>query len=328
MGQFIIRRLLAVIPTLLVVYTVTFVVMHATPGGPWDNSEKPLPKAVIENIKAKYHLDQPMWKQYYLYLWGVLHGDFGPSYVNTSQDASDIVRNFFPVSLQLGFVAMIIGVTVGLTLGVLAAIRQNTFTDYGAMFAAVVGISTPSYVTATLLIVTLSLTFHLVPTSGWDGIFSTKIIIPALALSFAPAAALARYARSSTLEVLRQDYVRTARAKGLRSTAIIVRHVAQERADPGGDGGWPDFRRYRYRIVFRRNHLRRAGHRPLLRHRSGGPRLSGADGGDAALRRGDHHDEPARRYCLRVPRPPDPILKLSPARFAASHRGGRKRDVE
>jgi ABC-type dipeptide/oligopeptide/nickel transport system permease component len=232
MSQFILRRLLAVIPTLLVVYTVTFVVMHATPGGPWDNSDKPLPKAVIENIKAKYHLDEPIWKQYYLYLWGVLHGDFGPSYVNTSQDASDIVRNFFPVSLKLGLVAMIIGVTVGLTLGVLAAIRQNSVTDYAAMFAAVVGISTPSYVTATLLIVVLSLTFHLVPTSGWDGIFSTQIIIPALALSFAPAAALARYTRSSTLEVLRQDYVRTARAKGLRNTSIIMRHVLKNALVP------------------------------------------------------------------------------------------------
>ncbi len=97
MSRFVIRRLLAVIPTLLVVYTVTFMVMHATPGGPWDNSAKPLPKAVVENLKAKYHLDQPLWKQYILYLWNVLHGDFGPSYVSTSQSASDIVRTFCPV---------------------------------------------------------------------------------------------------------------------------------------------------------------------------------------------------------------------------------------
>jgi oligopeptide transport system permease protein len=232
LSRFVIRRLLAVIPTLLVVYTVTFVVMHATPGGPWDNSAKPLPKAVVENLRAKYHLDQPLWKQYILYLWNVLHGDFGPSYVSTSQSASDIVRNFFPVSIKLGLVAMLIGVTFGLALGMLAAVKQNTFTDYAAMFLAVVGISTPSYVTATLLVVVLSLTFHLVPTSGWGGIFDVHIIIPAVALSFAPAASLARYARAATLEVLRQDYVRTARAKGLSERAVITRHVLKNALIP------------------------------------------------------------------------------------------------
>lgn len=232
MSRYIIRRVLAVIPTLWVVYTVTFIVMHATPGGPWDNSEKPLPKEVVANIKAKYHLDLPIWKQYVIYLWDVLHGNFGPSYVNTSRTASDIVRSFFPVSIQLGLVAMVIGVAVGMTLGVLAAARQNTIIDHLAMFVAVVGISMPGYVTATLLVVVLSLTLHLVPTSGWGGIFDRRIIIPALALAFAPAAALARYTRSATLEVLRNDYVRTARAKGLRARTIMLRHVLKNSLIP------------------------------------------------------------------------------------------------
>jgi oligopeptide transport system permease protein len=232
MSRYIIRRVLAVIPTLWVVYTVTFVVMHATPGGPWDNSEKPLPKEVVENIKAKYHLDQPIWKQYVIYLGNVLHGDFGPSYVNTSRTASDIVRSFFPVSIQLGIVAMVVGVAAGMTLGVLAAMKQNTLADHLAMFVAVVGISMPGYVTATLLIVVLSLTLHVVPTGGWGGVFDRRIIIPALALSFAPAAALARYTRSATLEVLRQDYIRTARAKGLRSRVILARHVLKNALIP------------------------------------------------------------------------------------------------
>jgi ABC-type dipeptide/oligopeptide/nickel transport system permease component len=231
-SRYIIRRVLAVLPTLWVVYTVTFAVMHATPGGPWDNSDKPLPKEVVENIKAKYHLNDPIWKQYLIYLGNALHGDFGPSYVNTSMTASDIVRQFFPVSVQLGAVAMLIGVLAGLTLGVIAAVKQNTAVDHLAMFVAVAGISTPSYVTATLLIVVLSLTLHLVPTSGWGGILDKRIIIPAIALAFAPAASLARYTRSSTLEVLRQDYVRTARAKGLRQQTILVRHVLKNSLIP------------------------------------------------------------------------------------------------
>jgi ABC-type dipeptide/oligopeptide/nickel transport system permease component len=232
MSRYIFRRILAVVPTLWVVYTVTFLVMHATPGGPWDNAEKPLPKEVVENIKAKYHLNEPLWKQYLIYLGNVLHGDFGPSYVNRSMTASDIVRTFFPVSVQLGAVAMAIGVAAGLGLGVLAAVKQNRPADHLAMFLAVIGISTPSYVTATLLIVVLSLTFHLVPTGGWGGVLDRRIIIPALALAFAPAAALARYTRSSTLEVLRQDYVRTARAKGLRQTTILARHVLKNALVP------------------------------------------------------------------------------------------------
>lgn len=232
MGRFIIGRLLAVIPTLLLVYTLTFVVMHATPGGPWDNSEKPLPKAVVEAIRAKYNLDKPLWKQYLYYLWDVLHGDFGPSFTNSSQSASDIVRNFLPVSIQLGLVAMLIGIPLGIGLGLLAALKQNTAADYTAMFVAVIGISTPSYVTATLLIVVLSLKLHLVPTSGWGGIFSSHIVIPALALSFAPAASLARYTRSATLEIMRQDYIRTARAKGLHGRSIVLRHVLKNALIP------------------------------------------------------------------------------------------------
>jgi ABC-type dipeptide/oligopeptide/nickel transport system permease component len=221
-----------VIPTLWLIYTVTFVVMHATPGGPWDVTDRPLPPEIVENIKAKYGLDEPYWKQYVYYLWDALHGDFGPSYVNKSRTASDIVRDFFPVSLQLGLVAMLIGVPVGLFLGIIAAVKQNTATDYGAMFVAVLGISTPSYVTATLLVVVLSLQLHLLPTGGWEGIFSKNIIIPALALAFAPAATLARYARSATLEALRQDYVRTARAKGLRYRVIVFRHVLRNALVP------------------------------------------------------------------------------------------------
>ncbi|HET8630686.1 MAG TPA: ABC transporter permease [Thermomicrobiales bacterium] len=232
MGTYIARRVLLVIPTILAVYTITFVLMHATPGGPWDDADKPLPPQVIANLNAKYHLNDPLWKQYVEYLTDALHGNLGPSYTNTSRTVNDIIRDFFPVSIQLGLVALALGTVLGLSLGVTAALHQNTWIDYTAMFAAVVGIATPSYVMATLLIYLLALEAHLVPTSGWGGVFNSRIIIPALALCLGPAASLARYTRSAVLEVLRQNYVVTARAKGLRERTVIARHVLKNALIP------------------------------------------------------------------------------------------------
>lgn len=232
MGTYIARRLLLVIPTILAVYTITFVLMHATPGGPWDSADKPLPPQVIANLNAKYHLNDPLWKQYVEYVGGVLHGDLGPSYDNPAMTVTDVVRDFFPVSLKLGLVAMVLGAAIGLSLGVVAALHQNSWLDHAAMFGAVVGIATPSYVMATLLILLLALELHLVPTSGWGGVFSPRIIVPALALCLGPAAQLARYTRSSVLEVLRQNYVRTAEAKGLRYRSVVARHVLKNAMNP------------------------------------------------------------------------------------------------
>lgn len=232
MGTYIARRLLLIIPTILAVYTITFVLMHATPGGPWDNADKPLPPQVIANLNAKYHLNDPLWKQYLEYINGAFHGDLGPSYVNTSRNVTDIIKDFLPVSVKLGIVAMILGTIIGLSLGIVAALHQNSWIDYTAMFGAVIGIATPSYVMATLLIYLLALELHLVPTSGWNGVFSTQIIIPALALCLGPAASLARYTRSSVLEVLRQHYVRTAQAKGLRYRVVVTRHVLKNAMNP------------------------------------------------------------------------------------------------
>jgi oligopeptide transport system permease protein len=217
---------------MLAVYTITFFLMHATPGGPWDGGDKPLPPQVIANLNAKYHLNDPLWKQYFEYLDNAAHGDLGPSYVNTSRTVTDIFRDFFPVSLELGIVAMVVGTVIGLTLGIVAALHQNSWIDYTAMFSAVIGIATPSYVMATLLIYLLSLELHLVPTSGWGGVFNVRIIIPALALCLGPAAQLARYTRSAVLEVLRQNYVRTAQAKGLQYRAVVVRHVIKNAMNP------------------------------------------------------------------------------------------------
>src|SRR5215831_2432724 len=131
---------------------MTFLLVHATPGGPWDNAEKPLAPQVIENIKARYHLTDPLWKQYLLYLREALHGSLGPSYVNTARDVSEIIADFFPVSLQLGAVAMLFAIAMGIPLGTLAAVHRNTSVDYVSMGIVVIGISVPKYVMATILV--------------------------------------------------------------------------------------------------------------------------------------------------------------------------------
>lgn len=219
-----IRRVLALFPTLLLVYTLTFVLMHATPGGPWDTSEKPIPAAVQEKLKAAYGLDKPLWQQYTDFLNRALRGDLGPSYTQRSRTVTDILSDTFPVSLQLAAVAIVIAVLFGIPLGIIGAVRHNGPLDYLATFVSVFGISTPAYVVTSLLVLLLASKLHLVPTSGWDGVRSSKIIIPALSLALYPMAVLARYTRSSLLEVLRTDYMRTARSKGLAERAILFRH--------------------------------------------------------------------------------------------------------
>ena len=225
---YIIRRVLLLIPTILAIYTITFVLMHATPGGPWSNAgDKPIPPIVLQRLNQAYGLDKPLWQQYVNYLNHVLHGDFGPSYAQRSLTVSDIINQAFPVSLKLGLVAMAIAIVAGVSLGVLGAIKHNTWVDYAASFAAILGISTPVYVVVSLLVLVLASHLHLVATGGWHGVFSTLIIIPAVALALYPAAVLARYTRSSMLDVLKMDYIRTARAKGMSERRVIMRHAIQ-----------------------------------------------------------------------------------------------------
>jgi ABC-type dipeptide/oligopeptide/nickel transport system permease component len=226
MTVYVVKRLLGLIPLLLVIYTVVFFLMRLMPGGPWDDADRPLPPAVIENLKARYKADAPLPQQYLDYLVGVVaRFDFGPSYRNASRTVNDIFADFVPVSLQLGAAAMVVALLLGIPLGVLAAVRHNTWVDHAAMLLAMAGISIPNFVLASLLVLVLASWLGLVPTSGWDGLFSTQAIVPVLALAVGPAARLARFARASTLEVTRQDFVRTARAKGLRERAITSQHV-------------------------------------------------------------------------------------------------------
>src|SRR5690606_38250039 len=164
--------------------------------------DKPVPPLVLERLNEAYGLNDPLWKQYTDYLVNALQGDFGPSLAQRSRTVSDIIGDTFPVSIKLGLVSMTIALIVGISLGTIGAIRHNSWIDYVTSFVAIFGISTPSYVVVSLLVLILASRLHWLPTGGWDGLLSTRIIIPALALALYPAAVLARYTRPRMLDGL------------------------------------------------------------------------------------------------------------------------------
>jgi ABC-type dipeptide/oligopeptide/nickel transport system permease component len=232
MTTYILRRLLWMIPSLLAVFTLTFALVHATPGSPWDESEKPLPEAVKANLAKQYHLDDPLPKQYVDYLTNALRGDLGPSYRSAERSVSEIIAATLPVSLQLGLTSILFALAFGLPLGVIAALRRNTWLDYTASLITVTGISTPPFVRISLLIIAFAIALPLFPTGGWEGIFDGRIVLPTIALGLGPAALFARYTRSSLLEVLPLDFMRTARAKGLAESLIVIRHALKNSLIP------------------------------------------------------------------------------------------------
>lgn len=222
MTGYIIRRILLLVPILLAVYTITFILFRLTPGGPWDK-ERPVPKEVQQHLDRKYGLDRPLWEQYTSYLVGVVtRFDFGPSYKQTSRTVNDIIGDFFPVSIRLGLMAMALGLLIGIPLGLLSALKQNSWLDYGSMFFAIVGVSVPSFVVGPILIWVFALSLKWVPTGGFDR--PEQWVLPAFTMALGPAALIARYTRSAMLEVMRADYIRTARAKGLRELLVVGRH--------------------------------------------------------------------------------------------------------
>jgi oligopeptide transport system permease protein len=229
MATYIARRLLWFIPVLFFVSLVTFGLMHAIPGGPWDE-EKKLPETAIANLNAKYGLDKPLWRQYVDYLGGLLRGDLGPSYQRTTESVQEIIGKGLRATALLGLLALGVSLVVGVTFGVLAAVRRNTTIDYLSVTFATFGASVPAFVMAILLIYVLSVRLHLLPTSGWGT--PQHVIMPAIALSLLPAAFLARITRASVLEALRQDFTRTARAKGLRDWTVLNRHVLRNALIP------------------------------------------------------------------------------------------------
>jgi ABC-type dipeptide/oligopeptide/nickel transport system permease component len=227
------RRILASIPTLLLVYTMVFFIAHVTPGSPWDSSSnRPIEPEVKAVLDAKYHLDDPLYRQYADYLWGALHGDLGPSFRDRTQTVTDIVRHFLPVSLKLGGAAMLFAILLGLPLGALAALTRHPAVDGLIRMLSTLGISMPTYVVTSVLIVVLGVGLGWVPTFGWKGVFSVSSIVPVISLALAPLAAVIRCFRTSMLEVMHLDFVRTARAKGVRPIAVIVHHMGRNALIP------------------------------------------------------------------------------------------------
>ena len=267
MVGFIIRRLLWTIPVLLLVILMTFLMMRHIQGNPFRHSERAVSPEVQANLERKFNLDKPWYVQYALYVKGVATFDLGPSLVLRSQSVNDIVKEHFPKSLELGFLAMLFAIVFGIPLGVIAALRPNTVFDYTAMFFSNVGFAVPSFLIATLLIYFFALKWGDItgiPTSGWTT-WQSKIL-PVIALGLGPMAYFARLVRGTMLETLQQDYVRTAKAKGLQLAPDPVRARPQELADPGGDRGRPAARLPDHRLVHHRVHLRDPGDRQVLHH--------------------------------------------------------------
>lgn len=229
MLRYLLSRLLNSVIVLLAIITITFFLMHAIPGGPF-TGERNLPPAVLKNIEARYHLDDPLWKQYGDYLANLARFDLGPSFKYAGRSVNDMIRESFPVSLQLGTLSITLAVLLGIPAGSLAALRQNRWQDYLTMCFATLGVSVPSFVVAAVLIYVFAVKLSLLPAGLWDGI--EYMILPALALAAHPMAFIARLTRSSMLEVLTQDYIKTARAKGLQPVVILYRHALKNALIP------------------------------------------------------------------------------------------------
>jgi len=222
--RFTLRRFIGAWPTLLVLMTLAFFMMRAAPGGPFD-TEKTLPPEIQANLDKKYHLDEPLIQQYGRYLLDLAQGDFGPSFQYKDYSVNELIAQGFPVSLRLGGTAIILAFFIGGLLGTIAALRQNTATDYTVMAAAMTGISIPNFVLAPLLILLFAVHLQWLPAGGWnDGAF-VNTILPIIALTLPYVAYISRLMRSSMIEVLRSNPIRTARAKGLPERTIILRHA-------------------------------------------------------------------------------------------------------
>jgi oligopeptide transport system permease protein len=225
MGRFVLKRFLSFIPTMLVIIIFGFVIIRAAPGGPFSR-EKAVPPGVLANLMAKYHMDEPLHKQFFRYFRDLLRGDFGPSFRLRDFTVNQLIGIALPVSVILGSIALLISVFVGVTAGIVSALKQNKAADYTIMAIAVTGNSMPTFVVGPLLMLVFAIWLKLTPTAGWIDRFGSKaLILPVATLALNQFARIARVMRASMIETLRSDYVRTARAKGLSMPAIIVRHV-------------------------------------------------------------------------------------------------------
>lgn len=221
MAKYILRRIAEFIPVLFVIITLTFFLVRLAPGGPFTSERNVSPEA-LKQLEAYYHLDAPLWRQYADYLGGVLRADFGPSFKKPSRTVRDWILLRLPVSLELGGYALVVAVALGLVSGVTAALKPNTWRDYVPMALAMMGICLPTFVLGPVLVLVFSLWLGWLPVAGWDE--PACKILPSITLGTAYAAYIARLSRGGMLEVLSQDFIRTARAKGLTEASVVLRH--------------------------------------------------------------------------------------------------------
>jgi len=224
MLRFLVRRLVVAIPTLFVVITVAFFMMRAAPGSPFDNDRR-LPPEIKANVEKKFGMNRPLGVQYVSYLGGVLHGDFGPSLKYQDKTVLDVLRENYPVSLRLGRTAILIATFTGVSLGVLAALRQNQAADYLTVGVAIIGVTIPSFVTAPLLQLLFGSKLGILPIAGWDNGALPNMILPVAVLALPQIAIISRLTRAGMIEALQSNWVRTARAKGLPERQIVTRHA-------------------------------------------------------------------------------------------------------
>jgi oligopeptide transport system permease protein len=222
--RYFFTRLAGAIPTLLIIITATFFLMRAAPGGPFDQ-EQTLPPEIMANLQRAYGLDQPVWTQYGRYLKSLVHGDFGPSFKYKDFTVTELIGQGFPVTLQLGVIAMALALLVGIPLGTFAALHHNSAADYATMSLAVVGIAIPSFVVLPFLALLFGVYLHWLPVAGWEPGSIRHLALPVIALALPPLAYIARLTRGSMLEVLRSHFIRTAFAKGLPLHSVILRHA-------------------------------------------------------------------------------------------------------
>lgn len=224
MFKFIVRRMLEAVPTLFVLITVSFFMMRLAPGSPF-TGERNLPPAVLANIEAKYRLNDPIWLQYFNYLKQLAQGDFGPSFKYKDYTVNELLAQAFPVSLEIGLYAFAAALTVGVALGVLAALKQNTWLDYLTMGAAMTGVVVPNFVKAPLLVLVFAIWLKWLPAGGWNSGSVPNMVLPVAALAMAYISSIARITRGSMIEVMNSPFIRTARAKGLPMHYIVRKHA-------------------------------------------------------------------------------------------------------
>ncbi|WP_372422048.1 ABC transporter permease subunit [Salinarimonas chemoclinalis] len=219
---FVLRRLAGAIPTIFIVVTIAFFMIRAAPGGPFD-LERPLDPLIMQNLNAAFHLDEPLWRQYLLYLGNLLQGDFGPSFTRRDFSVADLFAVGLPVSVTLGALALSLALVVGASLGVLAALRQNKGADYAVVGIATFGITIPNFVVAPILSLLFGVWMGWLPAGGWGT--PAHMVLPVVTLALPQIAIIARLTRGATIEALRSNHVRTARAYGLPTRTVVITHT-------------------------------------------------------------------------------------------------------